>query len=278
MTGEFTSFEDERVPGWLPMCTDGMKYVVQSNEMIMARQSLSINAAKLIRLAIMQIKPSTDEIFDGYFISVSELSETLGVPSQNLYRDLDKITDEIMTSFLEFKREDEGGKDGSFSKIAWASRCDYVKKKGIFIRLNRALEPYLVGLKKFYTQYTFMEISRMKSIYAVRIYEMLNAKIDGDVFPKDGRNVVVTLDEIYEACKIDSDSYNRISDFKINVLDRAVKDINRCTMYDVKYSDIKDGRKIVGFNFNILRDNIKALFIGREERERKYRRECTNET
>lgn len=262
---------DRGVPGWLPMCTDGMNYVVQSNEMIMARQGLSVNAAKIVRLAIMQIKPDDKSISEGYFISVHELSETLGIPSQNLYRDLDRITDEIMSSFLEFRKEDADGKDGGYTKIAWASKCDYVKKEGLFLRLNLDLEPYLIGLKKLYTQYSFMEVSKMKSVYSIRVYELIISKLDSSVFPKEGRNVVVLIDEILEMCKVDSGSYKRLSDLKTS-FGRAVRDINRFTIFDVSYTDVKEGKKVVGFNCRILKNNVKALLIGRDEREKKSRK------
>lgn len=255
---------------WLPMCTDGGNYIVQSNDMVTAKQGLNASAAKIVRLAIMQIKPSDASLSDGYFISVQSLSEVLGVPTQNLYRDLDRVTDEIMSSFVEFRQEDRTGNDGSYTKIAWASRCHYVKKKGLFIKLNPELSPYLVGLKKLYTQYQFVEISKMKSIYAIRLYELIMSKLNGLVFPKEGRNVVILINEILEMC---SCMYKKVSDIKNYVMDIAVRDINRCTLFDVEYSDIKEGRSIVGFNIKIVKNNIKGLYLFKTEQEEKREKE-----
>ncbi len=68
--------------------------------------------------------------------------------------------------------------------------------------------------------------------------------------PKDGTDIVLTLKEIIEGCEL-SDTYRRISNLKNRVLDVAVKEMNRVTLYDVSYGNIKNGRRIEAFNIHI---------------------------
>lgn len=252
---------------WRNASTGLDNYVVQSNELIMARQDLSKNAFKLVRATIMQIKPE-DEDIDGIFFTIGELAELYGVSKQALYPIIDDVTDEIMSKFIEFRVENKKDKV-SFRKVNWTSVCQYESDKGVFIRMNRDLMPDLVGLKKLYTQYPYSNIMKMGSVTSMRIFEILLSKIDGDVFPRDGRNVVITIEELVEVCKLEG-KYKNNNDLKRFVIDKAVKDINNCTVYEAGYTDVKVGKTIVAFNFNIRMEAVKALVLGKKQREQKY--------
>ncbi len=252
---------------WRNASTELDNYVVQSNELIMARQDLSKNAFKLVRATIMQIKPE-DEDIDGIFFTIGELAELYGVSKQRLYPIIDDITNEIMSKFVEFRVENKKEKV-FFRKVNWVSCCEYKSDKGVFIRMNRDLLPNLVGLKKLYTQYPYGDIMLMSSVTSMRIYEILMAKIEGDVFPKEGRSVIVTIDELIEVCKLEG-KYKNNNDLKRFVIDKAIKDINNRTVYEIGYTDVKKGKTIVAFNFNVRIEGIKALVLGKKQREQKY--------
>lgn len=256
---------------WRNASTDYGLYVVQSNDLIMARQNLSKNAAKLIRATIMQIKPE-DEHLDGIFFTIGDLAKLYGVTPQALYPIVDEITTEIMTKFVEFRVPD-GSKSGnkSFRKVNWTSVCEYIENKGVFVKMNVELFPNLIGLKKFYTQYPYTDITKMGTVNSMRIYEMIMLKIDSKYFPKEGRSVVVSVEEIVDGCALEG-KYKNTNDLKRFVIDKAVRDINKYTLYEVSYSQIssENGKKIVAFNFLVRLEAIKSLFIGKEIREQKY--------
>lgn len=89
-------------------CLDAKNYVVQANNLIGGKQALKLNSAKLIRSAIMQVV-SEDEELKPYIITVKELSELLGIPSSNIYRDVESITDDIIKNPV-YVREEKDGK------------------------------------------------------------------------------------------------------------------------------------------------------------------------
>ena len=78
-------------------CLDARNYVVQANTLIGGKQALKLNSAKLIRSAIMQVVGGDEEL-KPYIITVNELSELLNVPASNIYRDIDDITDDIISN------------------------------------------------------------------------------------------------------------------------------------------------------------------------------------
>lgn len=228
-------------------CLDTGNYVVQANNLIGGKQALKLNSAKLIRSAIMQVVREDEEL-KPYIITVKGLSELLGVPASNIYRDIEDITDDIIRNPV-YVREERDGKTVGFIKIPWVTRCEYVSDTGIALKLNEELKPFLLNLKEHYTQYTLQEVLAMKSVYGIRIFEMIQSKIMSRVIPKEGVTVKVPVQEIRECCDCE-EKYPAFGNFKAKVLDRAVKEINRVTMFRVSYSYIKSGRSVVAIEFH----------------------------
>lgn len=228
-------------------CMDTSNFVAQSNELIRGRQSLSLNAAKLLRSAIMQIKPEDEEL-KPYVVTVSELAKLFNVSRQDIHKSIDNITDEIIQNPLYIKEEKKGRI--RWIKSAWVKTCKYDSEKGVFITLNDELKPLLLNLKAQYTQYTLDSILCMKSIYGIRIFELILSKIMVKVIPKNGVDVIITLDEIRNACDC-VEKLKRYSSFKEKVLIKALKEINEKTLYEVTFAEVKSGKSISAIIFHV---------------------------
>lgn len=229
------------------MCLNTGNYVVQSNSLVGGRQALSINSAKIVRTAIMQVV--RDDIdMKPYIVTIPELSEILNISRSNLYRDIDSITNEIMESHVDVRAD--SAEKVKFKKINWVSFIEYQSDIGLAIKLNNDLKPYLLNLKEKYTQYTLDNILAMKSIYAIRIFELLQEKILLKLIPLNGLDICMLIDYIRECCDCE-DKYLKFSHFKSRVLDSAMKEINRVTLYHVEYLCLKKGKKIDRILFHI---------------------------
>lgn len=228
-------------------CTDSSNYVVQANSLIGGRQSLKLNSAKLIRAAIMQIVKEDTEL-KPYVITIKEFANLLQIDESNVYKFADEITNDIIKNPVYVKKVDKN--NIKWIKIPWVTRCEYNSDMGIAIKLNEELKPFLINLKEHYTQYTLQEVLVMKSVYAIRIFEMIQSKIMSKILPKDGIDIDISVQKIKECCDC-VDKYSAFSNFKIKVLDKAQYEINRVTMYTVNYSYIKNGRSVVGIKFHV---------------------------
>lgn len=228
-------------------CLDASNYVVQSNDIITGKQSLSINAAKLLRSAIMQVKPGDEEL-KPYILSISELAQLLNLPRQDIHRDIEKITAEITSNPLCIRAEKKG--KIRWARFVWVKTCEYDSDEGIYITLNDDLKPLLLNLKRNYTQYTLDSVLTMKSIYAIRLFELLLSKVMTQLINKQGENIELTIDEIRTACDC-QDKYKSFTSFREKVIEKGISEINGKTMYKVSYTDIRKGRSIQSFLFNI---------------------------
>ena len=249
----------------LAMCIDSQKMVVQANRMIAGRQKLSLNAAKLIRLAVMQIKPD-DEKLQPYLVTVPQLAELLKVAPDNLYATVDELTDEILKNPIRIYSDDRQ----RWVKYPWVSRCEYVSGTGVLIQLNRELKPFLLALKERYTQYVLQDVLTMRSVYAIRLYELIQSKIMQRVLPMEGLDVEISVQEIMDACEL-GESYSIFQNLRARVVDVAVLEINEKTMYAVGYSYLKESRKVVGFKFHVNMRYHRAGAVEEEKTEGKKR-------
>lgn len=221
------------------MNIESSSIVVQSNAMIQGRQSLTPIQAKLVRMCIAQVI-GDDVEFKPYQISISELGSVLGLSKSNLYRDAKEICEGIIKKPIILN----SGK--SWRAIPWVSLCEYVDNTGmISIKLNDELKPYLLQLKdQFYTKYSIENILRFKSIYSIRLFELLQMKLGGKIpLISGGTTVTLSIEEIRLACEC-ADKYSQLGPFKKYVIDAAVKEINASTMYHITYETPRDGRKI----------------------------------
>jgi len=225
-------------------CLDTKKYVVAANALITGKHSLKLlNSTKLIRCAIMQVEKDDKEL-KPYIITIKELSQLFGISKSNLYRDIESITDDI-TSNPVVIRDMENGKTKRFVKIPWVRRCEYVADVGVALQLNEDLKPYLLGLKEYYTQYQLVDIMGMKSVYGIRLLEVLLSKImSADVYVEQIYQIELTIKELREYCGCE-DTYPLFSDLRKRVIEPAMKSINADTLYDISCTYDKKGKKYV---------------------------------
>lgn len=232
----------------VPINTNDERYVAQANEFVEGRQNLKLNSAKIMRAVIMQINADDDDI-NGYTITIPELAAMLGIQPSNLYHEIDNITNDITSKVVEIKDR----KSEKFVKFPWTKKCAYDPKVGLNVALNDEIKPYVLNLKSraHYTQYQIQEILQLKSVYGIRIFELLEKEQYSTKIPPEGKDVELTIEQIRIACDCQN-KYKKISQFKARVIDTAIKDIERVSNRRFICTYIKRGRSTYAINFRII--------------------------
>lgn len=240
------------------MCLNEDYKVVQSNSLVTGKQVLKTNSAKILRAAIMQIK-NGDEEMKPYILSISDLAKLLRVDKENIYRLAHNVSKELMMCQAFIRTEYKKKSRQKFKSFNVVSYCEYDSEIGFAIKLNQDMKPYLLGMKSNFTQYTLQNILTMKSVYGIRIFELLmeSIKINGELAKdralKKGVYKTMNIQYIRECCNCE-EKYQRFSQFKSRVVDRAVEEINRATEYTVTYDCIKTGKAITDIEFFIKKE------------------------
>jgi plasmid replication initiation protein len=116
--------------------------VIQSNPLIEAHSNLSLEEQQLILTIIARIQPD-DEDLKPYRISISELSEFIGIDKNSAYRECKKITESLLSRVLEV------AEPGRLTQTRWVSSAQYIEaSRMITLRFAPMLKPYLLRLKE----------------------------------------------------------------------------------------------------------------------------------
>lgn len=140
--------------------------VVTANDLIKGKQKMTLQESKLLYIAISQVVKE-DKDFKTYTTTIPALAEFLEISPDNLYRDIDKITDNLLQRFVKIKI----GKN-KWKKFQWVNRADY--DNGVLtLKLSDDIKPYLLELEKHYSQFLLGTMIMFRSYYASRIYQLL---------------------------------------------------------------------------------------------------------
>lgn len=214
--------------------------VVQHNNLIEARYRLSLQEKRLMLFLISQVKPK-DNSFKNIEISISELSNIMGLDVTNMYRDMEKVTKSMVGRVLSVRNLDEN----YLLQVPWIASAKYLYGDGIVrFKISDELAPYLLKIKDQFTVIRISDLMRFKSIYSMRIYELLKQ------YESLGCRKIA-LEDLRLSCGIPESRLNIISNFKIKVLEISKREINEKSDILIDFKFIKKSRKVIAIEFLI---------------------------
>jgi len=218
--------------------------VVQSNSLIEASYKLKIGQQKFLRVMASMIKKD-DEDLKKYRFKISDLMELFEVKDRSKYKEIPKQMKELMGNILNFNTYE---KDISVPFLIY---CEYEKLVGVLsVQFHPFLKPFYLYLNKEnpYTKYALKNILPLKSVYSIRIYELLKQ------YEKIGKRTV-DIDELRTLFQIAPTEYTRYNDFKRFVILKAQKELPKKTDISFTFLEIKTCRKVTSIKFHINQIN-----------------------
>lgn len=215
-------------------------FVVKNNALVEARYRLSLQESHVILWLLTQIRPD-DEDFKLHTMKISEFAKMVGVEVDSQYKELQKITESLMKRVMKIYEPEKR----EWVQVSWLSSARYQSKEGVVsLEFSPQLKPYLLQLKSHFTKINLADTMKLKSIYAIRVFELLLQ------YEPIGRREI-SVDDLREYCGIDEKEYALYGDLKRKVIEKAKTEINSKTEYDVDYFQQKDSRKVVGVEWSI---------------------------
>lgn len=218
--------------------------VTKSNDIVEASYRLTLNEQRILLSCISMID-SREALNENkeFRLDVKSFAETFDLDLKVAYSQVKEGADKF--SERSFKvRENKG----SYDRINWTSKVKYYDDEGsIGIHFGVHAIPYLASIQKNFTSYRLSNISKLTSIYAIRLYEML-------LQWKKIQKITFDLKNFREALGIQNNEYKRMFDFKRKVLNIAIKQINEHTNINCIVKEIKKGRSIVALEFRFGED------------------------
>lgn len=227
-----------------PMVYNKEHYTVMANDIIKGKQDMTLQEARIIRLLITQVVKQ-DKDLKTYTCRIQDLAKFLGVPSANLYRDIRCICENLMRSIV---RVGTGNPKEPWKIFQWMQLAEYDGNGNITLMLSNQIKPYVIELDKWFTQYQLGNILAMQSFYSIRLYELIKCQDGITRMEKNYHEFTIKYLREYFCCE---KKYKKVIDFKKNVIEMAVREINEKSDVRLNIEYIKTGRAITSIRFFI---------------------------
>ena len=224
--------------------------VVKSNTLVEARYRLSLQESHVILWLLTQINPD-DEDFKTHSMKITDFAKMVGVRAEGQYDKFQKITENLMRRVLKIKVTETN----DLLQVSWLSSARYRLGKGdVLLEFSPQLKPYLLQLKSQFTKISISDAMGFKSVYALRIFELLVQ------YEAIGQREI-SINELRDYCGISKGEYKLYKDLKRRVINRAKDEINEKTDYAIDYKEIKDSRKVVAIDWSIQKKTKRQMQV-----------------
>ena len=225
--------------------TNTNKLVVKDNALIDASFNLSLIEQRIMLLAIVEARESNNLSTDTPIeISVSDYIHQFKVDSNNAYallKDASKTLKRREFSYLDKYKGIE-----ALSTANWVNKVTYVDKSGLIVLyLSHEVISLISKLSEQFTKYYIEQVSDFKSKYSIRLYELIIKWLSVAKTEK------YSINDLRSKLGLGVEEYSTMSNFKSNVLDKAISEINKHTDITVDYQQFKKGRVITDIQFSI---------------------------
>ena len=214
--------------------------VVKSNDLIEASYRLGLIEAKII-LKLASLIKRDDKVFVDYHVSARALMKEINLGERH-YEELQKATLGLVEKTATLKESDG---DLQISFLASAKHYKRGPKKGMIrFRFDPALKPYLLQLKEKFTAFRLENTLNLRSIYAIRLYELLKQ------YETIGKRQI-TIEKFREILELKKTEYSLYSNFKNRIILPAQRELKKKTDISFEFEEIKQGRSVAEILFHI---------------------------
>ena len=207
-------------------------------------QRLTVYEVRLLVYLLSMIRKE-DEQFKKYRIWVKDLCKVLNLKHKGVYEEMNKATDGLMSKIIRYTPETK-----SFLKVAWCSWAKMAGREGyIELRFDPELKPFLLQLKGHFTLPDVNAALSLKNFYSFRMYLLLKC-YNG----LNKRTETIDLNWLRDYLDISPAMYQNFGPFKVKVLDKVQKILQKHTDIDFTFTPIKRGRKYTAVRFTWTND------------------------
>lgn len=216
--------------------------VKKSNEMIQrSRYSLTLTEQRLLLYLISRIQKS-DKGQKRYKVKIRDACKICGIETKHadgrtydaVYKAFSALRDKGFTVYPE---------SGGRTRCAWIERPHQDDKGNMEFNFDPEIVPYLFDVQKKFTMYQLENVTRLRSTYGIRLYELLKSY-------ENIRRVKFDVNTLRGLLGAEEKSYSKYSLFKKYALEPALKDI-AFTDLKADYVEHKTGRKVSEIEFII---------------------------
>ena len=221
---------------------------VQSNALIHARYEMTALQKKILLMLISKIQ-ADDIDFKPYRIRAKDFLEAADLKSTQIYSKLKSATEGLLSKVFYIK------KPTGVLQITILSSAEYFEGRGLMeLCFDPKLKPYLLQLKEQFTIMPLKQVLSLRSVYSIRIYEMLQQFKSTGFF-------ITKVEDLKYKLGIEN-KYKSYNLFKKNVILQAQKELSGTDMA-FTFEEIKISRKVDKLKLRLI--PIKDIILKEEQ-------------
>ena len=226
----------------------GEEWIVLQNRLLNAISNLDLNERRLIMFLSPLVRKEVDKDphQQTFIVKVKDFQDEYEIKSKAYYQELENICNSLQHKTYEFWNFSANKKYKSKVKVTWITKGDYKSKQGeVHIDLHKDVIEMLTVFDKTnpFTKYERQMIIKL-GCYGIILFELISSCL----YQKD-KSKAYTIEYLREKFNCIA-SYPVISEFKRNVLDKAIVDIEKHTPIRITYTQNKKGRVVTEIVFS----------------------------
>ena len=226
----------------------GEEWIVLQNRLLNAISNLDLNERRLIMFLSPLVRKEVDKDphQQTFIVKVKDFQDEYEIKSKAYYQELENICNSLQHKTYEFWNFSANKKYKSKVKVTWITKGDYKSKQGeVHIDLHKDVIEMLTVFDKTnpFTKYERQMIIKL-GCYGIILFELISSCL----YQKN-KSKAYTIEYLREKFNCIA-SYPVISEFKRNVLDKAIVDIEKHTPIRITYTQNKKGRVVTEIVFS----------------------------
>lgn len=233
--------------------------VTKSNALINASYKLTLNEQRLVLACIAQIdsrrssvvahgtnEPSGQVMLDQLWkikVTAADFAKTFNINPTDAYDELKTATKDLYERTIRttsVRKNRQGVETRTVTEKRWIISRSYEDGSGFAeITFNPEIAGYLTMLRDQFTTYTLHQVASFRSIYTIRLFELLIQ------YRKTGY-LLKNLDDLIDLFQL---SYTRYADVRRCVIEPAVKELAAKSNLIVAWKPVKTGRPVTHIEF-----------------------------
>ena len=237
--------------------------VVEHNSLITSIAKMDKTPLKMFELAVSCIDTEEPPKDHTVYLSKAELFAFFKVSDNDKHSRFKQAVENMQKqAFFKIKEKKEHGFEfENIVPIPYVKWTDYHDE--VTIRFSPEIMPYLINLKKNFTQHALSDISELNSKHSIILYRWLSMNYNQyEHYSYKGgrreeqveayRNPSISIRELREMTDIVNE-YKLFADLEKWILKKPLEEINDHTSFTVTYDKVKKGRSIDSIVFHITK-------------------------
>lgn len=233
------------------------RWVTVSNEMIMARLDWNIMMHRILMVLISQIDSKDDDQFRTQRVPARRIRDMAQVTQKSIHEEAAEATSKLVREPIEFWSSDKKDYEG----YPIFAKCKYESRKGMIeAKFNEDARPFLLKLRKHFTQYRLEQAIPLSTPYAIRTYE-ISKMIER---PGEHRSRQIPVERFRSMFKLEN-KYERHCDMRRRVINPSVEEVNKKTDVEISCDDVRDGQTPIALKWVVRSKNSEVEEEGNDE-------------